>query len=476
MSILPFAKQFYALASDPATSEDLLNIYAEPLPPGARSGMIARSTPGLVPDFVVGSGPLLEMDGTLSGIQYYVSGTHLYRVQFAIPTNIVTDLGDIGPIPPPAAPGIPAKIITIAVGALQVAVCNPPNGFYCNHTATSVTQITDSVFTGFGADSVTYMDGFFLWAIANTIFASALLDASTYPALNFTTADSVPSGIQRLMTLGSDVWALGYNTIAIYYNAGIPNFPFVPRSGGVLNKGCRNAATARICDGSLFWIGTDAKVYRNSGYRAVPVSTFAVEEWMRIHADFENVDALSYIQSGHEFYMLNFFVAGGSPAASLSLDVTTNLWHRRASTADGTGAYRGMRAANRGEIALIGDRTSGQIFHLDQTVPTDDGVPVLRWGILQPIWGDGKRVFMSRLELELEMGASENTPVVSLDYSDDGGFTYSALRTANTGPTGVRTGRVFWTRLGNFRQRVLRFSFTDRLSIYGIDPTLEKGL
>jgi hypothetical protein len=485
---LALPTEYAVLASTAANSADLLNFQVETAPKGSRgtpgekdalgrfSSFILRPTPGLVQDFTLGTGPMVEMDGTLQGTIYAVSGTHAYRVAFppgsATPT--ITDLGNIGAPPNPLNPAAPAKLVTISVGLLAAVFLNPPNAYWVSHSGTSLTQITDPNYPG--ADSVAYLDGVFYFALGTQVFGTALLDAATLPALNFAYADAVPNiSIQKLITYNGDIWFMGDAGCEVFYDAGTANFALAPRPGGTLTQGTANGASVRICDGSLFWLGNDGIVYRSAGYRADRISTYALEEWIQRHADVVHLDALSYVLQGHWTYVLNFSAPGGDAPASFAYDTKEKRWHRRASTGDGSGVYRGNKSAQFGADILIGDRLDSRVYTLDSGGDSDAGTQVFRQVTLPPVYADGRRAVMARVELECEISATGPNPGISLAISDDGGQTYSAAQAASGTVLAGRRGALYWTRKGSFRQRNLRFSVLGRATMYAVEADIDQG-
>jgi len=69
-------------------------------------------------------------------------------------------------------------------------------------------------------------------------------------------------------------------------------------------------------------------------------------------------------------------------------------------------------------------------------------------------------------ELDMEVGVGKEVgqgtePQVFLQYSDDGGFTWSSEIWLNIGPLGNYRRRVIWRRLGIARDRVWKVSGSD---------------
>jgi hypothetical protein len=96
--------------------------------------------------------------------------------------------------------------------------------------------------------------------------------------------------------------------------------------------------------------------------------------------------------------------------------------------------------------------------------------------VLPPLYGGTKRAFCARLEVEMEVGTVHSPPNVVLDWSDDGGSTWTGgPRTMLVGSAGATRVRVYATRLGSFRQRVFRLTAQHAFSIYALDADIVVG-
>ena len=82
----------------------------------------------------------------------------------------------------------------------------------------------------------------------------------------------------------------------------------------------------------------------------------------------------------------------------------------------------------------------------------------------------------SRLEIEMEVGGSYSPGDIVLDWSDDGGVTFTGgPRTMNVGSTLETRKRVYATRLGSFRNRVFRVAATHAFTIFAVDADITAG-
>lgn len=467
---LDFTTETYELQSLPASAQKLVNLFPEKLPDGSPWPYMLRSTPGLVPAFQFGTGPVYVLDDTLSGRLYAVSGTHFFRV---IPEaeGPPQDLGDVGA---PSGSLLP----TVAVGTTSVCVCVPPRAYVADHSG-PLTEITDPAFTEYGASSVTYLDGYYVFTSAENSsrwFCSDLLSGTSFSALNFAYSDARPNVVRRVIAHRGDLVFLGESGTEAWYDSGNANFPFKRRAGADLAYGCGAPASVVICDNSIFFLSYSGRIFRINGYQAVRVSTFAVEEWIRLHSDYTKIDACSHTYVGHEFYCISFNGTTPETRRTFAFDCATERWAERASGVDGTDVWLGQSAALRGQVVLIGSRANGQIYNLDPGADTDNGTVLTRIAVLPPLWANTDRAFMHRLTLDMQSGTLSGDNRVTLAISDDGGVSYRTRPDGVTnGVFGSSRGRAFWTRLGSFRQRVLKFVMRGSVSLYGAEAEMDKG-
>lgn len=463
---LPFPTESYEHPSKPLQSKRLLNVYAEAQPPDSRSPWALMPSPGLqYADITLGTGPTVAMNTDFPSGLYAISGNHAWRHGQGIGGPPVTqDLGDLGAIE--STDFAPNLMPTIAVGPLAVVFCMPPRCYTCNHVETTVHQIGGSFP---GARSVAYLDGYFVFTSdANNaqFFNTGLLNPAAFDALDFAFAEGEPDIKRRVMTLNGELVFIGDGSIEFWYDAGAADFAFRRRAGGIITRGTQSIKTCVIADGSLFWVTTGGIVLRSEGYKAKRISTHAVERVIR-SAGLAAADlSLTYEQDGHTFYTVTY------GQRTLVYDITTGKWADRSSSADGSLPWRATSAATPGLQATLGDRSSGRLFFPVPGLGTDDGAPVIRQFTMPPIWAGTSRAYCNRLEMEMEVGTDASHGPVTVQWSDDGGTTWSAGRVLNAGAVGDLRKRVFTTRLGSFHQRMFRFTATGAPTFYAVDASI----
>ena len=84
----------------------------------------------------------------------------------------------------------------------------------------------------------------------------------------------------------------------------------------------------------------------------------------------------------------------------------------------------------------------------------------------------------SRLQLDLEAGMGLTTgqgvdPQIMLQWSDDGGRTWSREHWVSAGPMGQYRFRAIWRRLGRSRNRVWRIVQSDPTKVAWIDAFMQ---
>jgi hypothetical protein len=307
-------------------------------------------------------------------------------------------------------------------GTQLFVACNP-DAFIYNASTGVFSQINDPDFPG--AVTVGYLDGYFVFNEPNSqrFWVTSLNDGTQIDPLDFASAEGNPDNIVSLMVDHREVWLFGNNTIEVWYNAGLADFPLARIDGAFMETGCLAPYSVAKLDNSVFWLGSDARgngiVYRNNGYNAQRVSTHAVEWQIQQYGVLNDAIGYSYQQDGHSFYVLTFPTAN----ATWVFDVSTGAWHERAAW-DGVQfrRHRSNCQANYAGQVLVGDWENGRVYAFDPEV-YQDGNDLQRWlrswRALPTGQNTLKRTAHHALQLDCETGAvNENQPNTELaNYS-----------------------------------------------------------
>lgn len=166
-------------------------------------------------------------------------------------------------------------------------------------------------------------------------------------------------------------------------------------------------------------------------------------------------DATTGVRNGTNRYV-NVVVADGSFAA----DETVAFFER--------GVY--SAAASATPTARFGPSFSCPMWIYTVSVPTPTGEPT-EYLIRRERWfphlnNEQMRQFFSFLQIDLQAGNGITTgqgsdPILEIDWSDDGGWTWSSIRFVKTGKIGAYTQRAITRRMGYSRDRTYRIAVSD---------------
>jgi hypothetical protein len=394
-----------------------------------------------------------------------VSGLEVYKVtgMTAVPTLLGTVTGT-GPV-------------SIADNGTQIFfACNPDSYIY-NEVTNVFAQITDPDFPG--AVTVGYLDGYFVFNEPDSqkVWVTSLLDGLSVDPLDFASSEGSPDGLVALIVDHREAWLFGTDSVEVWYDAGLADFPLTRIQGAFNEIGCVAAFSVAKLDNGLFWLGTDARgqgiVYRANGYTGQRVSTHAIEYAIAQYDDISDAVAYTYQQEGHAFYVLTFPTGN----ATWVFDVATQAWHERAGWDNGEFTrHRSNCQCNFGGNTIVGDFENGNIYQMTLDVYDDYDEPqkwLRSWRALPSGQNNLKRTAHHSLQLNCESGTGLATgqgddPQVMLRWSDDGGHTWSNEHWSPMGKIGAYYQRVFWRRLGmtlKLRDRVYEVSGTDPVKV-----------
>jgi hypothetical protein len=470
---IPFATNSYKSRSLPLSAQRCLNLFAEQAPQDARSPVILYGSPGLVAWGTIGSGPI-RLLYEMAGILYAVSRDQLYRVSSSgVGTLIGTLAGQERTDYPLFAADNGTQLAITNYGTGQASVYD---------TATALlSPISDPDFPR--ASSCAYVDGYHVFARRDSgqWFISSLLDASSYDALDFATAETYPDLLVRVFVDHREVWLFGTKSTEIWSNTGAADFPFARISGTVLERGCGAAASVSKMDNSVYWLAEDGVVYRAAGYQPARISTHALEYAIEGYGDVSDAAGFTFTMEGHSFYVLTF----PSAPATWIYDAATGLWHERESRDDegrDLGRWRVSAYAKCYDRHICGDYETGALYTLDLDTGTEAGLAIKRVAVSPALAVGGNRMTCSRIELEMETGVGLTTgqgslPQAMLEWSDDGGRSWSNEHWSTFGAIGAYRRRARWYRCGQFRERYIRLTISDpvKVAILGATAEMTKG-
>jgi hypothetical protein len=405
----------------------LVNMYLERAPQ-EENGVVLLSREGLDEYSAPGNGPvtgIFRADGVFDGNLFTVSGGRLFRDE--------TDLGPIAGTGP----------VSFAASGSELAV-----------TAGSTLYRYDETD---GLDAVTFPesasvlkilfhDGLFLAATASGESAerwyySAVLDADSWDALDFASAERKPDPLLDMEILSDTLWLAGSATLEPWANTGDADSPYQRFEQRIFDKGVYATGCLEVLDNSLLFVGSDGMVYRLA---EVPerISDHGIEERIGQSA---SVSTFSYIYQGHSFFCIRL------TSGTWAYDLSTGQWSEIASWQRDN--FRGRCAAMVGRTPVFGDDEEGKVWTFSGHA--DDGEPLERlFTSAFPL--KGGTVDVDNFNIEANVGwtpvltGDGSEPVVEMRASRDGGNTWGGWRSAPLGSQGNYRARTRWRRCGKF--------------------------
>ena len=445
---IQFGAQSYESVSRPWSSQRLVNWFAETAPNAkTKSPLILLPRPGLSLFSTVGDGPIRGAIQFL-GVLYVVSGTSLYSIDEG---GTATGRGTISGV----------GYVTMDVNTTQICIVARPNAWIYTPATTTLTQVTDVDFPGSAA--VTELDGYFIHAEPNDtgrFFVSNLDDGLNFDALNFATAESDADPLVRPFAQGGELLLFGQKTLEVWDNPGGGGFPFTRSAVSTIDKGLIALFSLAKADNTAFFVGSDKICYRLSGYTPVRISNHGIEDVIAATPDPSDIIGFSYVDRGHTLYV----ITSASGEWTLAFDVATGLWHNRATYPNDFWAVTTFAECYNKQ--LVGDSSAGRVYEMD-IADYEDNDDTIRYECTSPpIFEAGNVITMSRLYVDFEVGAGLTTgqgsnPQAMLQWSDDGGRTWSNEHWRSMGRIGEYRRRVTWRKLGQFRERIFRLSVSD---------------
>jgi hypothetical protein len=443
MTPIQFASQSYQARSPNINAERLVNLYLEQNPQGSKSAVVLHGTPGLKRWATIGNGPIRGVV-PLGPRLFVVSGDRLYAVEH---DGDAEDVGAIGG----------SGNVNVTANKTHVAIATNGPAYAAN--ADGVVELSQSHLNG-----ATYQDGYgiFTQAGGQKFFITGLDDMTTIDGLDFSTADVLADLAVGCESDHRELAIFKERSVEFWYNSGASTFPFERSGAGFIERGCASGGSIAKAEHRLIWLGDDLSVYAASGYQAQAISTPAIHKLIAERSDPSSAWAFTYKQEEHVFYVLSF------SDLTLCYDLTTGLWHERKS--EGMSRWRTNCYANLWDKHLVGDCIDGRIYELDLDKYTDDGDTITRQAVAPPIHGSGGRLAFHELYIDMEAGTGPLTgqgsdPAAMLDWSDDGGHTWSSVVQSRMGKIGEYGHRLSWNRLGAAAQRHFRLTITDPVKV-----------
>ncbi len=408
-----------------------------------------------------------------SGFMYAVCGTRLIRSD---EFGTVTDLGDVG------GSGRAQILANSVPGDNQIMVLNGVGDGYVYTNGGGLVQVTDPDFFPTVSGTVLGERGWFARRDTNEFFGSEISDFLAYDPLTFATAEQDPDLVLAVIQKKSAIWVLGERSIEYWQTIQDDVLPLRAVIGASKERGMAAVHSLAEAGERFCWLADDLTVRVIEGSTMSKISDLEFELLVRGDGtpDFPGFavtdDAIGFFVDGpvHKIYYITFPTAG----LTWGYDFTTGLAHRRFST--------GFDFWRVGSVALFNsklyglDATAGNIFEIDQGTKDEDG-EILRREITTPSISSPYDFTIPYIELDMEVGQPidpNDNPMMIVEYSKDGGYTYTTWGNVSLGRMGDYRHRIPMRQFGRIQRHkdfILRFIVTDaiRVQMYTLYAVIE---
>jgi hypothetical protein len=472
MPAFAFVGPAYEAANPLQDAQRLINWYPEIDPnPEAKAAIALLGAPGLVsvvqgaPSPVRGMWPLPGGDHAavvIGSSAYLFDGVGL------------TQIGTLGTSSGPVAirDNGSGHVVAFADGA--------------NIYAYSLTGATWNT-VGQAAGYVAFIDG---WLTFNQPGSQKFLTSPLYwngtdafDGTYFALKDAASDNLVALIENNRELWLIGERTTEIWFDAGNQYFPYSRLQGAMLEIGCAAPATVCKTGKGLMWLARSQRgenvVIRTQDYQFDPgATTPAISYQFAQYAVVNDAFAYVYTEEGHEFYVITFPTAD----ATWVLDLTTGMWHQRASFDPDTGVFHRHRSnccMNFKDAIYVGDYENGTIWQMTRQAFSDGPDPLVAVRRAPHVWDQGERNRVRNTWLQVEftpgVGLTDgqgSDPQIMMRMSSDGGFTWGNEHWTGIGKTGEFQNRAVFKRLGMARDRVYEVRISDQVRRDVVGATL----
>jgi len=426
--------------SAPWSGARLVNCFAEQADGDKIDLFAIMATPGLTQFANIDSLPVRgihRMGETL----YAVIGTTLYSIAV---DGTETALGAVGGDKPVRIVDNGTEL-AIHGGALgKTGYVYSGGVLYSN--ITNLPDVTD----------VGYIDSYFVWTIdgGDQFIISGNFDGMSYDPLDVATVEGSPDRLIGCIVDHRELLFFGTDTVEVWYNNGGADFPFSRQGNAFIERGCLDRNSIVKIDNGVHFVGDDRIIYRLDGYQPTRISTHAIEYKIRHAAWFRG---WTYSQEGHKFFVLN------TDLGTWAFDMATGAWAERQSY--GLSNYRIGCATTAYGKTIFADNRTGKLYIPDLDTNDEDGEPIQTIIELPAIEAQRERVTLYAFEAYMESGVGNEAvtdPQIIMQYTKDGGRTWSNELWRSMGKVGEYLTRAIWRPNVEFRQLQIRLTMPDR--------------
>jgi hypothetical protein len=349
-----------------------------------------------------------------------------------------------------------------------------------NNAATPNIAIVTSAgaFEVSGGSVITYSDGdvgspscvcghmgYFIFGYGDGDLLASGLNAVAINTLDSARTESNPDGVENIVSYDGQLYVFGKATIEIWGDpVNVSGFPF-NRVGYNIRPGLKTAHAIAGWEPEFghpfIYVASDNTVRQLIGYTPEKISPPDLDRLIASETfPDQTLDALCYVVGGHAFWQIN-----GS-TWSWVFNVNNKTWHERRSYGETKSLL--TRSVPAFDKWLVGSTEATDLYRMDHQLMQEAGEPII--SILESVgekaWPNRIRAPRADFDFTAGMGIAtgedpiQTDPTVMIEWSDDGGRTWSTpwnrklgrqsvsqqrITVLNTGMTGPMGRKWRWT-------------------------------
>ena len=380
------------------------------------------------------------------GVCYRVIGTKFCRVDRI---GVITELGDVGG----------AGLVSLCQSFDNIGIASNGNLFLWNLHTLFLQQVTD-VDLGV-VITVNWLDGYFVTTDGEFIVVTDINDPLSVNPLKYGSSEVSPDPIIALPVLRNTLYAINRYSIEGFQNIGGQFFPFQRIDGAYIQRGCVGTLANCIYDEQIAFLGggqnEPCAVWLGLNGSTTKISTHEIDLRIQKYPEIILSQVLieTRLERSHHWLYIHL------PDETLVYDSQASqvmgapVWFSLSSSITGVGTYNARNFIFAYDKWICGDPSTNRLGILSLETGGHWGKPV-GWEVqTKIIYGDTNGAVFWELELMCLTGnvSPGSNPVVSTQYSNDQGVTWSVPRARIAGRNGVRERRINWLSNGSMNER-----------------------
>lgn len=302
---------------------------------------------------------------------------------------------------------------------------------------------------------------------------SAPNDMTSYSALDEATIQTEADQLQAVVRLDRTLWVMGKKATELWNDQptqslqglGTVEFPFKRNNTFSIDYGCLSQQTIASAFQMLVWLGFNTSsgptIVYTTGGKPQELSTEGLDYLLKNLHSPETSTAFLYKDNGHIMYQITFY----DPQDDLTIvyDFDSKLWYNATDPKMSHYIAKRVTYFNNKFYFINFDENNPALFEMSVNILTYNGETIQRVRVTEPIRFSDKKFIVNRVELQMEMGQTQEYQRIDLAASFDGGESFQfGDEPFVCQQLGHRIGQVRWWKLGLSNDLTLKFQFWSR--------------